>query len=185
MVSSQAKQWEEAAALLRGAFVPDADFMTLQSLYRCWTKIKPHIQMPQVIRLAVLGGFTTTQLVQATELALFAMGGGVEVYEADYGVYRQEILDPSFEFVFVSHPQAVCLATTYRDLVRRPSISDSSDDVAKITENELADWTTLWKTAHDRLGCMILQNNFDRPIARQLDNHELRHPASLWNYIEE
>src|SRR5262249_33687161 len=34
-----------------------------------------------------------------------------------------------------------------------------------------------------RLGCQIIQNNFDAPAWRQLANHEMRHPTSLHRYI--
>ncbi len=79
-----------------GHSCPRSDFTSLQSLYRIYGKLKPHVEPPQKTRLAILGSFTTTQLAQAIELALFSMGGGVEIFEADYGVYRQEILDPGF-----------------------------------------------------------------------------------------
>ena len=89
--------WAAAAAIVQRALLPSSDFTTFQSLYRIYSKLKPHVDLRPKTRLAILGGFTTTQLAQAIELALFSMGGGVEIFEADYGVYRQEILDPNSE----------------------------------------------------------------------------------------
>ena len=90
-------RWEDAASILRQSLTPNCDFTTFQSLYRIYSKLKPHIAAGLKTRLAILGGFTTTQLAQAIEPSLFATGGCVDILEADFGVYRQEILDPSSE----------------------------------------------------------------------------------------
>ena len=175
-------RWSEAAAIVQRAVVPGSDFTTLQSLYRIYDKLKPHVEQRQKTKLAILGSFTTTQLAQAVELALFSMDGGVEILEADYGVYRQEILDPSSE-LYRFQPNIVFLATSWRDLIHRPAIDLGRAEVAALVDAELADWSTLWRTAHDRLGCLVVQNSFDRPAWRQLDNHEMRHPAGLWRFV--
>ncbi len=168
--------------MLQRAVLPDSDFTTFQSLYRAFGKLKPHLGPQPKTRLAILGGFTTTQLAQAIELALFSLGGFVEILETDYGVYRQEILDPNSE-LYRFEPNIVFLATSWRDLIERPAIDLGRADVAAMVDRALADWSRLWRTMHDRLGCLVVQNNFDRPAWRQLDNHEMRHPASLWRFI--
>ena len=56
-------------------------------------------------------------------------------------------------------------------------------EAAAVVDAEAADWSTLWRTAHDRLGCLVVKNTFDRPPWRQMDNHEMRHPASHWRFI--
>jgi FkbH-like protein len=175
-------RWEEAGELVERALLPNSDFTTFQSLYRIYCKLKPHLGPRPTIRLAILGGFTTTQLAQAIKLALFCMGGDVEILEADYGVYRQEVLDPQSD-LYRFQPNVVFLATSWRDLIHRPSLGLHRDEAAALVEAEFADWSKLWRTAHDRLGCLVLQNNFDRPAWRQMDNHEARHPASLWRFI--
>jgi FkbH-like protein len=174
--------WAVAASMVERAILPNCDFTTLQSLFRVYTKLKPHSKPRPTTRLAILGGFTTTQLAQAIELALFSMGGCVEIMEADYGVYRQEILDPSSE-LYRFQPNVVFLATSWRDLIHRPALGMGRAEVAATVEAEVADWSALWRTAHDRLGCLVMQNSFDRPVWRQMDNHEMRHPASPWRFI--
>jgi FkbH-like protein len=173
---------DDAAGVLQRAVLPSSDYTAFQSLHRVYGMLRAHLRPAQTTRLAVLGGFTTTQLAQAIELAMFAMGAGVEMFEAEYGVYRQEIFDPASE-LYRFGPKTIFLATSWRDLIRRPGLDCSREDVERCVEAELSDWLALWRTAHERLGCQILQNNFDRPDWRQLDNHELRHPASLSRYI--
>ena len=193
------QHWEDAASAIQRALQPDNDFTTFQSLYRVYAKLKPHLlatadeekgTVPFLLtqksgrspKLAILGGFTTTQLAQAIELALFSMGGQVEVVEADYGVYRQEILDAD-SALYRFGPTVVFLATSWRELIHRPAIGQDRAEVAALVEAEFADWSLLWRTAHDRLDCLVVQNSFDRPAWRQMDNHEMRHPASLWRFI--
>ncbi|MDE2238102.1 MAG: hypothetical protein KGK30_09450, partial [Elusimicrobia bacterium] len=115
------RSWERAAWLLRRAVLPGSDYTTLQSLHRDYVKLKPKLPAGPSVKLAVLGGFTTGPLSQAIELALFSMGGSVELYEADYGVYRQEILDPA-SALYAFEPEVVFLATSWRDLGRRPGV---------------------------------------------------------------
>ncbi len=174
--------WEEAASTLQRAVTPRGDFTALQSLYRIYGRLKGHLPQRPATKLAILGGFTTTQLAQTIELASFSMGGGVETLEADYGVYRQEILDPD-SALYRFQPDVVYLATSWRDLIHRPSLDLGKAGVAALVDAELADWSTLWRTAHDRCGCLVVQNSFDRPAWRQMDNHEMRHPAGLWRFI--
>jgi FkbH-like protein len=174
----------EPCRVLQRAILPNSDYTSFQSLYRAYgAMIKPLVResLPGT-KFAVLGGFTTTQLAQAIELALFSMGGCLELLEGDYGVYRQEILDPTSS-LYRWEPRTIFLATSWRDLIRRPAIDSSREEVEKLVEAEVSDWMALWRTAHERLGCQIIQNNFDRPAWRQLDNHEARHPASLSRFI--
>ena len=177
-------RFQELAAALRLALTPMLDFTSVQSLNRFYKALPPATGQRSNIKLAILGGFTTHQLRDFIALYLFAAGVSAEIYEADYGVFQQEILDPSsglYEF----KPNVVYLATHWRNLGHLPTLSNSAQEVSALLEAEYRDWALLWQTAHDRLGCQILQNNFDIPPWRSLDNHEMRHPAGLARYVTE
>ena len=62
------------------------------------------------MRLAILGGPTTTQLRQFLECFLAAEGMPVEIYEGDYGLFRQEILAPG-SGLDAFRPQVIFVAT--------------------------------------------------------------------------
>ncbi len=68
---------------------------------------------------------------------------GAEIYEADYGTLRQEILDPD-SGLYRSRPDFLVVATTWRDLGHRPELSDDRGVVARKVEAEAAEWTSLW-----------------------------------------
>jgi FkbH-like protein len=134
-------------------------------------------------RIAILGSTTTTQLAAFLDVFLFAQNVDAEIYEAPYGVMRQEILDPTSD-LHRFRPQLLFLASTRHDLGRLPSPSDTVEAVEAAARAEVDDWLTLWHTAHDRLGCQIIQNDFDAPPWRSFGNLEMNHPAAPGNFID-
>lgn len=169
---------------LRLSIVPSLDFTSAQSLLKILKAIPPNERDGQKLKLAVLGGFTTHQLCDLIELCLFAWGIEVEIYEADYDVFRQEILDPA-SGLYAFAPNIIYIATHWRNLGHKPDLSASAQDVEQMLEAEMRDWKRFWQSAQERLDCQIVQNNFDTPPWRGLDNHEMRHPAALSRFIAE
>ena len=162
---------------------PGLDYTTANALHHLLGQLGQKARLhDRTARIAVLGTFTTHQLVSLLELFLAAGRVGVEIYEADYGTLRQEILDPD-SGLYGSRPDFVVVATTWRDLGHRPEPSDDRAEVRRKVEAETADWTSLWGIAHARLGCQIIQNNFDTPPWRALGNLEGRHPAGFGRYV--
>ena len=172
---------EEACAALRRAVAPSLDYTSFQTLYRLYKSLPAQTALG-ISKVAVLGGMTTSKLAMAVELAYFSVGGRVESFETDYGTYRQDILDPG-SALYEQKPNTIFLATCWRDLVYRPTLESDAAEVQRLVEVELAHWLNLWRTAHDHLGCQIIQNNFDRPAWRQLNNHDSRHPGGLGRYL--
>ncbi len=177
-------RFDELAVALKSALACSPDYTGSQALFRLFKLLPPEMRGSTRLRLAVLGGFTTHQLGELVELYLFAAGVNVEIYESDYGIFRQEILD-SESGVYSFKPDRIFLAANWRNLGHVPSISSSREEVRSLVGAEFGDWERLWQLAHDRSGCQILQNNFDSPHWRALGNFELRHPASLHRYIHE
>lgn len=179
----QAGDSAAAAASLRRVVAPTLDYTSSQLLCRLHAQLRQqNVESRQHTRIGILGSFTTQQLTSLIELFLFAAGIDVEIYESDYGVFRQEILDPRsglYEF----GPRIVYLATSWRDLGRRPSLNDGRDELAQVVEAEEAVWRVLWETLQERLGCQVIQNNFVLPALRGFANHELRQPGSFSRFL--
>lgn len=175
---------DEAAAILRRVVSPTLDYTGAQTLLRIFKKLKGRVKSPHSIRLAVLGSFTTKQLVALIELQLFAAGIDAEVYEGEYGVFRQEILDPTSQ-LHAFKPQVVFLATARRDLGRRPGLGATAAEVAQLVAAERDEWASLWQAAYQSIGCQVIQNNFVAPAWRSFGNHEGRQPGSLGRFVEQ
>jgi FkbH-like protein len=163
---------EDAVALLRNTVAPDMDFTTAVAATRRLKKLRREGARSGVsARVAVLGSTTTTQLSAFLDLFLFAQNIDAEIYEAPYGLLRQEILDPTSD-LHQFKPDFVFLAVTRRDLGAMPALSDSSDAVEAAIDAAASEWEGLWRVAYERLGCQIIQNNFDAPPWRVFGNLE-------------
>lgn len=109
-------------------------------------------------RLAVLGSYTTTQLVNALWLAGRRIGVSLELYESPYAQYRQEIIDPAsamYEFA----PDLVLLAVHAGEL-GLPAFSASPEPEI---EAEVERWTSLWQTVGARTKATVVQHLFGLP----------------------
>jgi len=176
-------RFDEAAAALRRVLSPSLDYTSAQSLHRVYSRLSGHRSAPYPqVKLAVLSSSATDQLTPLIELYLFAAGVAAEVYQAEFGVFRQDILSPD-SALYAFKPRVVFLATGWRDLAHIPDLTDDRERVEVAVRMEVEDFSALWRAAHDRLGCQIIQNNFDLPPWRTLSNHERRHPAGLGAYI--
>jgi FkbH-like protein len=179
-----ASQPEQAATALRRLVSPELDYSAAEALSRIYQSLKRALPAKAGKKLAILGSFTTHQLAALIELHLFAAGIRVEVYESDYGVMQQEILDPT-SGLHTFGPDILYLAPNRRSLGRRPAFTDAPERVDQLVTEQVQGWQSLWTAAHERLGCQIIQNNFDPPPHRTLGNHEMRHHTGLARFISE
>ncbi len=112
-----------AARTLRPLIVPTLDYSAADTFLRVFRKLKTALPAGPLRKIAILGSFTTSQLASLTELFLFAAGITAEIYQADFGVYRQEILDPASP-LHSFRPDILFLAVNRRDLSYRPNADD-------------------------------------------------------------
>jgi FkbH-like protein len=161
---------------------PLLDYSSLMKLRRFLPSDAPDAASGRVVRLAILGGPTTIQLRQLIELFLASEGIAAEIYEAEYGLFRQEILTPG-SGLDTFRPEIVFLATGARDVTRLPPIDADAVAVQQFAEAELADWMQLWEAAQSRWNATLIQNNFDPSPERVFGHFTLRHPAARENYL--
>jgi predicted enzyme involved in methoxymalonyl-ACP biosynthesis len=173
----------DPVALFRSQISPDMDFTAAGAAARRLKKMRRDgAGSPVKARIAILGSTTTTQVASFIDLFLFAQNIDAEIYEAPYGLLRQEILDPSSD-LYAFRPDFVFLATTRRDLGALPAVSDTPEQVQLAVDAAVGEWQALWQTAHDRLGCQIIQNNFDAPPWRVFGNLEATQPGAPGNFV--
>ena len=169
--------------MLPRLIAPTRDYTACQSLIRIVRRVRAYSARAKAQpRVAVLGSFTTGPLVSLIDLFLWSARVDATFYESDYGIYRQELLDPTSS-LYEFRPTVVIIATTWRDVGHRPGLGETGPGVASMVAAEVDEWALLWKSAYERSGCQVIQNNFDIPPWRSLGNHENRHPASLGRYL--
>src|SRR5208283_1495328 len=100
----------------------------------------------------VVGSFTTRLITPLIELACFRDGIAAEIYEAEYGLVHQEILDPTSGLRQFC-PDIVILATNWRDARLEPFHPAPE----RAVEELLAPMQRLWKVCREELGCHVIQ----------------------------
>jgi FkbH-like protein len=125
------------------------------------------------IRLALLGSSTLRHLVPGIRVAGLRRGMWIEVYEAEYGQYRQELIDPDSE-LHTFHPDCVCIALDAYHL------AEASDLDIKLT---LAMLRECWRMAKQAFGCTVIQQTALPVFPDLMGNNEHRLPDSPKTFV--
>ncbi|MCI2239148.1 HAD-IIIC family phosphatase [Paenibacillus sp. TRM 82003] len=167
----------DAGRAVRWAFASiDAgeDFAGWLAASRLWQRHRDDVPRPaRRARVAVLGSYTTTQLTGLLPLACARAGVDVEVYECGYGLYRQELLDPS-SGLHAFDPDVVVLAVDAAEV----DLPQLADDPEAAVEAELGRWTSLWDLARERFGARVVQHGVVVPPDEPLGHLAARVPGS-------
>lgn len=134
------------------------------------------------VKIAVLGGSTTNDIILSMELFLLNIGVQPEFYESDYNQYYQEALFPSEELISF-HPDIVYIHTTNRNVTVYPCITDSEEQIDTMLNIEVKKYQSIWASLKEKFKCTIIQNNFDMPLYRLLGNKDASDIHGAVNYI--
>jgi FkbH-like protein len=125
------------------------------------------------VRLALLASHTSGQLASALRVAALAHGIALEVHEAPYHAYEQEIADP-VSGTYTFRPDVVLLAVDQRE-VRLPEVAGDPDEAVR---READRWRSHWELLRSRLPALVLQTSFVPPAHDALGDVALRTPGS-------
>lgn len=123
------------------------------------------------IKVAVLGGSTTNDIIQILELFLLNYGLKPTFYESEYNQYYQDAVFDNPELA-AFHPDIVYLHTSNRNITKYPEIGDSAETVDMLLDNEVEKFVKIWSSLTEKYHCPIVQNNFELPYYRLMGNRE-------------
>jgi FkbH-like protein len=126
------------------------------------------------VRIAVLGDAATQHYCQALAAVLKLRGYWPLIYEAEFDMIRQQVLDPQ-SALYAHRPEAVILFHTVQSLA--PHFFSAADKRAFIQE-VAADLEATWTQLLAR-GTTVLQHLFVVPIERPLGNQTATHAESF------
>ena len=106
-------------------------------------------------RVALAASFTTSQLRALLPLAALRHGIDLQVWEGQFGQYRQDLLDGT-SALYQSAPDFIVLAVHERDLALPALSGDPEADVAR----EVSRWTSLWYAVARHSAARVIQMNF-------------------------
>ena len=133
-------------------------------------------------RVAVLGGSTTHNIVQALDLFLLHHGIRCEFYESEYAQYWQDAMFPNPELEGF-RPDIIYIHTSNRNITRYPLLSDSPEAVDAMLEEEFGRFAAMWDRLAETYACPVIQNNFEYPSWRLMGNREAVDIHGRVNYI--
>lgn len=120
------------------------------------------------IRVAVLGGSTTNELVNIIELFLLSKGFLPSFYQSEYNKFYEDAVFDNDELANFN-PDIIYIHTSHVNISHFPPFHAGFEEIERIFENELFKYQSIWKSLK-KYNCPIIQNNFDFPVDRSLGN---------------
>jgi FkbH-like protein len=123
----------------------------------------------QSVRIAVLGGSTTNEVVKFLELWLLDSGLLPTFHETEYGrFYIDAVHDPQALIDF--KPDVIYVHTSVLNIRRYAPTGGSRADFEKCVQTELKRFQEIWAALEEKIGCLMIQNNFEFPPYAILGN---------------
>jgi FkbH-like protein len=123
----------------------------------------------QPVRVAVLGGSTTNEIVDLLEIFLLANGFQPSFWQSEYGrFYEDAVLTPSELIAFA--PDIVYLHTSFINVQQLPPKGASASDLKSYLDAEFGRFRQIWQSIEQSLPAQIIQNNFEIPPYAVLGN---------------
>jgi FkbH-like protein len=121
------------------------------------------------LRVAILGGWTTQETATLLEVFLLDQGFRPQIYQSEYNKFFEDaVLDSAALEAF--QPQIVYLHVGVANLQNMPLLTASESQFDAALAAELARFEDVWSSLRSKLGCTIIQNNFELPLD-PLGNH--------------
>jgi FkbH-like protein len=134
------------------------------------------------VRIAVLGGSTTNEFVDFLELLLLDLGIRPVLYQSEYNKYFEEaVLSPSPLTDF--RPDIVYIHTSSVNIQCFPQLDAKPLDMEACVSAEAQRFAAIWQALQEKIGCMVIQNNFETPSQRLLGNLDCVSPGGHVRFI--
>jgi FkbH-like protein len=125
----------------------------------------------QDIRIAVLGGTTTNEVVDLLELLLLGDGFKPVIQQSEYNKYYEDaVLEPGKIREF--RPDIVYVHTHWKNIQQFPPVSATEQQFTALLAREAERYRSIWTAVHEVVGCQVIQNNFEHPPFSVLGNFD-------------
>ncbi len=123
----------------------------------------------QPVRVAVLGGTTTNEVIDLLEVLLLADGFRPAFYHSEYNKYYEDAVHEP-EKLREFRPDIAYIHTHWLNIQQFPTAGCSQTDFQILVRNETTRFQTIWDSLHKTVGCQVIQNNFEHPALGVLGN---------------
>lgn len=136
------------------------------------------------IKIAVLGGSTTQDVVKMLELFLLNEGIRPVFYESEFDQYWQDIMFRNEDLKKFS-PDVIYIHTSSRNIKCFPSVKNTEEEIYSMSDEIYNHFEVMWKRIEEDYGCPIIQNNFEPPFFRLFGNSDVYDIHGRLNYINQ
>ncbi len=148
----------------------DSDLI-LQKRRKLLRTLKEQESGAVTLRIAVLGGSTTNDILSLLELFLRNRGIVPTFWESEYAQYWNDAMFPNASLEAFK-PEMIFIHTSTRNVQDFPKIGDSAELVEHKLEQTYSHFAQMWDRLSEVYGCPIIQNNFEMPLTRLMGNRE-------------
>jgi FkbH-like protein len=138
----------------------------------------------QPVRIAVLGGVTTNEVVDLLELVLMAGGFLPTFYQSEFNRYYEEAVLER-EAIRVFQPDILLVYTHWMNVRQLPALDASEADFDGALAAEMERYRAIWDSIHGGVGCQVIQNNFENPPVRILGSLDSVADGGATRFIRE
>lgn len=139
-------------------------------------------QLRTKVRIAILGGSTTADIASVLELFLLNIGIEPQIYESEYNHYWEDAVFGNSELDSF-RPEIVFIHTSFRNISNFPAVGDSEEEVSRKLEKEYQRLEAAWNALVEKYHCIIIQNNYERPLLGTLGNQDIADFRGYANYV--
>jgi FkbH-like protein len=138
----------------------------------------------QDVRIAVLGGVTTSEVVALLELLLLANGFRPAFHQSEYNRYYEDaVLQP--EAIKAFAPDIVYVHTHVRNVQNFPRVGSSEEQFRAAVAAEAGRFDQVWTSLQTSVGAQIIQNNFENPPLALFGNLDGTVPSGRTRYVRD
>ena len=136
------------------------------------------------LRIAVLGGSTTDEIVNLLELLLLSNGFRPVFRQSEYGRFYEDAVH-DYQALKDFGPDLVYLHTSFLNVQHAPPVNCTEEDLHGHVEAEMSRYCQIWDSLEANITCQIIQNNFEAPPYAILGNMDAAANGGMSRFLTE
>lgn len=133
-------------------------------------------------KIAIVSGSTVGEIKNMLELFLLDSGIRPEFWEGGYALFYQDVVFDDGSLAAFA-PDILYIHTSNHNIQNWPSPADTEAEVEQKLEADFRYFEAVWAAA-EKLGCAVIQNNFELPLWRNFGSLDAANPRGRVNYVQ-